>query len=72
MASSLFGGDHGGIFSRLDAVRQMAGGNPDALFRHMMRTNPQFAGFVNRNMGKSPEQIAAENGIDVERLRRFL
>lgn len=31
----------------------------------MMKSNPQFAQFVEQNRGKSPEQIAKENGIDL-------
>lgn len=30
----------------------------------LMEADPQFAAFVNQNKGKSPEQIARENGID--------
>ena len=40
--------------------------NSDWLFENMMRNNPQFAKFVSDNKGKSPEQIAKENGIDYQ------
>ena len=37
-----------------------------------MRTNPQFAQFVKANQGKTPEQIAAENGIDYSTVRSLM
>lgn len=73
MASSLFGGGQpNGIFSRVDAIRRMVGGNPDAAFDSLMRTNPRFADFVRQNQGKTPEQIASEHGIDVNLLRQLV
>ena len=66
MASSLFGND-----SRIDTLRRMVGGNPDAFMERMMQTNPQFAEFVNANRGKTPEQIAADYGLDINPLRKF-
>ena len=62
----------GGIFSRLEAARQMAGGNPQAAYEQLMRNNPKFAEFVRANQGKTPEQIASENGIDYSVVRRFM
>ena len=49
----------------------MLGGNPQAMAQQMMRTNPRFAQFVQRNQGKTPEQIARENGIDWDVIRSF-
>lgn len=49
----------------LSAIRQMAGGDPEGFARQMMQNNPQFAEFVRRNQGKSPQQIASEYGIDL-------
>ena len=37
-----------------------------------MRTNPQFAEFVRKNQGKTPEQIATEYGIDYGIVRKFM
>lgn len=48
----------------MSAIRQMAGGNPEAFAQRLMQTNPQFADFVRQNQGKSLQQIAIENGID--------
>jgi len=42
----------------------MAGKNPDTMFAELYNNNPQFKQFVDANKGKSPEQIAQENGID--------
>lgn len=75
MASSIFGNSNGifgqGVASRVDALRQMIGGNPDAFMAQMMQTNPQFAEFVNANRNKTPEQIAADYGLDINPLRKF-
>lgn len=53
-------------------MNMMSGKNPDVMFNQLMRTNPQFAQFVNANRGKSPEQIAHENGIDINVLKQFM
>lgn len=67
------------ILSKLNNGNNMLGllgalknGNPDAIFNQMMQSNPQFANFVKTNQGKSPEQIARENGIDLGMLNQFL
>lgn len=44
----------------------------DAMFKKMMETNPQFAKFVEDNKGKTPEQIAKENGLSPNILNMFL
>ena len=38
--------------------------NPNEMFDNMMRTNPQFAQFVEQNKGRSPQEIARAYGID--------
>lgn len=45
--------------------------NPDALFSNMMRTNPQFARFVEENKGRTPEEIAKAYGINPSILNNF-
>jgi len=72
MASSLFRNGTNGILDKVDALRRMAGGNPDAMMQQMMRTNPQFAEFVNANRGKTPDQIASDYGIDIGLLRKYM
>ena len=46
--------------------------NPNEVFNQMMQTNPQFKSFVEQNKGKSIEQIAQENNIDMNLLRQFM
>lgn len=46
--------------------------NPGAIFTDMMNKNPQFRQFVEANKGKSVEQIAQENNIDMNLLRQFM
>lgn len=72
MSSSLFGNQPQGIFSRVNSLRQMVGGNPDAFMQQMMQANPQFAEFVNQNRNKTPEQIAADYGLDIDPIRKFM
>lgn len=35
-------------------------------------TNSDFAEFVRQNQGKTPEQVARENGIDFEAIKRAI
>ena len=58
------------ILNRLNANRNQQ--NPNVIFNQMMRTNPQFAKFVNDNKGKTPEQIANDYGIDPSLIQKFL
>ena len=46
--------------------------NPQELFDYMLKTNPQFARFVDSCKGKSLEQIATEHGIDPNRIKDFI
>lgn len=46
--------------------------DPRRLFDDMMRNNPEFAKFVNDNKGKSAEQIARENNIDLSMLSKLI
>lgn len=53
------------------AARELKHSNPEQLMEKMMEANPQFAAFVNQNKGKGPEQIARENGIDFNMVRKM-
>jgi len=55
--------------SAMQMVNQIKNGNPEAMFRQMIQSNPQFKQFVEQNKGKSPEQIASENGLDLNMLK---
>lgn len=61
-----------GIFARLNEAQRLVNGDPQSAFQSLMRTNPQFAQFVYANQGKTPEQIATENGIDYSMVRKFM
>lgn len=74
MASSLFGpkSSNSGMQNRINQIAGMMNGNPEAFGRSLMQSNPQFARFVRQNMGKTPEQIARENGIDYGQISPFI
>lgn len=65
-------GQTNGIFARLNEVQRFVNGDPQAAYQSLMRSNPQFAQFVQMNQGKTPEQIATENGIDYSMVRKFM
>ena len=43
-----------------------------SLFDMLMANNPQFRSFVSKNHGKSPQQIAAEYGIDFKQVEKLI
>lgn len=55
----------------LTDLLSLAKGNPQELYDNMLKTNPQFAQFVEANKGKSPEEIAKANNIDPAILSLF-
>lgn len=74
MASSLFGSQPTSqppqtrpnpIQATMQAAQVLRSSSPEQVMEKMMQSNPQFAAFVSQNKGKSPEQIARENGIDL-------
>lgn len=75
MTSSLFPSSapqqptRGGSLFDLIGMARSAQGGPAAFAQQLMQTNPQFREFAERNQGKSPEQIARENGIDFNQVR---
>ena len=56
----------------LGMVSALKNGDPEVMARQMMSSNPQFRRFVEANQGKSPEQVARENGIDFDSVRNLL
>ena len=64
--------NNGNIIGQLAGIRDLMSGNPQAVFDNLMRSNPRFAEFVRQNQGKTPEQIAAENNIDMDQIRSLL
>lgn len=61
---------------RLQAIKQMVGGNPQGMLQQLMHSNPvmyqRFQQFMADNQGKTPEQVARENGIDYEQIRKVM
>lgn len=47
----------------------MANGNPEALFNHMLQTNPQFRNLAESVRGKTPEQAFQEFGYDFNEVK---
>ena len=56
----------------LNLASQIKNGNPNVLYQQMLNNNPQFRQFVEQNKGKTIEQIANENGIDVNALMQII
>lgn len=62
---SMLQNSNGNLLSQIAQIKNMLDGkNPDAVFNELMKNNPQFRNFIESNRGKSPEDIARENGID--------
>lgn len=63
-------------FAMMGQLKQMVGmlrgQNPQQVARMLAQKNPQFAEFLRQNQGKSPEQIASENGIDMNFVRELM
>ena len=57
-------------------LRQMMGmfrgQDPRQVTQLFMQRNPNFAAFVQQNQGKTVDQIAAENGIDMGFVRELM
>lgn len=46
--------------------------NPQKVYNDLYNNNPQFRKFIGDNQGKTPDQIARENGVnlsDINKLR---
>ena len=53
-------------------IAMIRGQNPQMLAQTFAQRNPQFAEFLRQNQGKSPEQIAADYGIDMNMVRELM
>ena len=53
-------------------ISMLRGQDPRQVAQLMAQRNPQFAAFLQQNQGKPPEQIAAENGIDMNFVRELI
>lgn len=63
-------------FAMMGQLKQMVGmlrsQDPNQVAQLMAQRNPQFAAFMQQNKGKTPEQIAADYGIDMSLVRELL
>ena len=70
IVSMLNNSNNQNLLSQINSIKNMlTGKNPDEYFNELMQKNPQFRQFVESNRGKTPEQIASENGIDINLLK---
>ena len=53
-------------------VSMIRGQDPRQVAQLMAQRNPKFAEFLRQNQGKSPEQIAADYGIDMNLVRELI
>ena len=53
-------------------IGMLRGQEPQKVALQMAQRNPQFAAFCAANQGKTVEQIAAENGIDMSFVRELM
>lgn len=56
----------------MGVLQLLKSGNPEQIARQMMQNNPQFRQFIEANRGKTPEQVARENGIDLDRFKHMI
>lgn len=57
--------------SQFSWLMNMVRGNPQGL-TNIVQSNPKFNEFVANNKGKSVEQIARENGLDMNMVRSLI
>lgn len=56
----------------LKMMQTLRNGNPEQMAQQMIQNNPQFRQFVEANKGKTPEQVAKENGIDLNQIMEMM
>lgn len=66
------GGNMGKMQQIAGVMQMLKSGNPEQIAQQMMQSNPQFRRFMEANKGKSPEQVAKENGIDLSRFKGMM
>lgn len=62
----------GGGMNVFKAMQMLKGRNPQEVFNQMMQSNPAFRSFYEANKGKSPEQVAKEHGIDLNKFKNMM
>ena len=66
------GGNMGKMQQIAGVMQMLKSGNPEQIAQQMMKSNPRFKQFMEQNKGKSPEQVARENGIDLSQLKNMM
>lgn len=66
------GGNMGKMQQIAGVMQMLKSGNPEQIAQQMMQSNPQFRQFMEHNKGKSPEQVARENGIDLSQFKGMM
>lgn len=66
------GGNMGKMQQIAGVMQMLKSGNPEQIAQQMMQSNPQFRQFMEQNKGKSPEQVARENGIDLSQFKGMM
>jgi len=66
------GGNMGKMQQIAGVMQMLKSGNPEQIAQQMMQSNPRFKQFMEQNKGKSPEQVARENGIDLSQLKSMM
>lgn len=66
------GGNMGKMQQIAGVMQILKSGNPEQIAQQMMQSNPRFKQFMEQNKGKSPEQVARENGIDLSQLKNMM
>lgn len=56
----------------VNIMRLLKSGNPEQIAQQMMQQNPKFKQFIESNKGKTPEQVAKENGVDLSQFYSLL
>lgn len=65
-------GNNNKMAQTMQVMKMLRSGNPEQIAQQMMQNNPQFRKFVEANKGKSPQQVAQENGIDLNQFIRMM
>ena len=60
------------ILGAVSAFNSMSGGDPQAMYDYMYRSNPDFRQFADSVRGKTPEQAFREHGIDFAQVRGLM
>lgn len=66
------GGNMGKMQQIAGVMQMLKSGNPEQIAQQMMQSNPRFKQFMEANKGKSPEQVAKENGIDLSQFKGMM